>query len=72
MTDNQSGKGRSFAKRIYLPRIIGISLLCIMPSIVPLDLPLWAWALLLVNALAWPHVAYRLGVLSPGNHAFRP
>lgn len=66
MTDNQSGKGHSFAKRIYLPRIIGtaISLLCIMPSIAPLDLPLWAWALLLVNALAWPHVAYRLATRS--------
>lgn len=66
MTDTQSGKGLSFAKRIYLPRIIGtgIGLFCIMPSVAPLNLPFWAWALLLVNALAWPHVAYKLSTRS--------
>lgn len=66
MTDNQSGKGLSFAKRIYLPRIFGtaIGLLCIVPSVTPLDLPLWAWALLLINALAWPHLAYQLAMRS--------
>ncbi|UVJ42974.1 diguanylate cyclase [Pseudomonas sp. LS1212] len=62
MTENRIGKGLSFAKRIYLPRIVGlaIGLLSVLAAIYPLDLPGWVWALLFFNGLAWPHLAYRL------------
>ncbi len=60
MMDNRTGKGLSFVKRIYLPRIIGlgIGLLSVMAAVQPLSPPPWVWALLLFHGLAWPHVAY--------------
>ncbi|MDZ4018037.1 diguanylate cyclase [Pseudomonas sichuanensis] len=61
MIDNRSGKGLSFVRRIYLPRIIGlgIGLFSVMAAVAPLQLPHWAWALLLFNGIAWPHLAYQ-------------
>ncbi|MDH0647440.1 diguanylate cyclase [Pseudomonas sp. GD03858] len=66
MIDNRSGKGISFVRRIYLPRIIGlgIGLFSVMAAIAPLSPPSWAWALLLFNGLAWPHVAYQWALRS--------
>ncbi|MFQ6575992.1 diguanylate cyclase [Pseudomonas sp. UM16] len=60
--DNRSGKGLSFVRRIYLPRIIGlgIGMLAVMAGIFGLDIPQWAWALLLFNGLIWPHLAFQL------------
>ncbi|MEE1868165.1 diguanylate cyclase [Pseudomonas auratipiscis] len=62
MMDNRSGKGLSFVRRIYLPRIIGlgIGMLSVMAGISTLDLPVWAWGLLLFNGLVWPHLAFRI------------
>ncbi|MFB4394115.1 MULTISPECIES: diguanylate cyclase [unclassified Pseudomonas] len=61
MIDNRSGKGLSFVKRIYLPRTIGlgIGLFSVMAGMVPLHPPTWVWVLLLLNGLAWPHLAYQ-------------
>ncbi len=58
--DNRSGKGLSFVKRIYLPRVIGlgIGLFSVMAAIAPLSPPTWAWLLVLCNGLLWPHMAY--------------
>ncbi|PXX67481.1 diguanylate cyclase [Pseudomonas sp. LAIL14HWK12:I1] len=58
--DNRSGKGLSFVKRIYLPRVIGlgIGLFSVMAAIAPLSPPTWAWLLVLLNGLLWPHMAY--------------
>ncbi|MNO05648.1 putative diguanylate cyclase AdrA [compost metagenome] len=60
MMDNRSGKGLSFVKRIYLPRVIGlgIGMLSVLAGMAPLSPPTWAWLLLLFNGLLWPHVAY--------------
>lgn len=60
MIDNRSGKGLSFVRRIYLPRILGmaIGLFSVMAAMAPLHPPGWVWALMLVNGLLWPHVAY--------------
>lgn len=61
MMDNTTGKGLSFAKRIYLPRIIGkgFGLIVVAAAITPMALPTWTWMLLLFNGLVWPHVAYQ-------------
>ena len=61
MKDNRSGKGLSFVRRIYLPRIVGlgIGLFSVAAAIAPLSPPPWAWVLLLFNGLLWPHVAYQ-------------
>ncbi|MBF8758153.1 diguanylate cyclase [Pseudomonas guariconensis] len=60
MNDNNSGKGLSFVRRIYLPRIIGlgIGMFSVMAALAPLQPATWLWALLLFNGLAWPHLAY--------------
>ena len=60
MNDNNSGKGLSFVRRIYLPRIIGlgIGMFSVMAALAPLKPATWLWALLLFNGLAWPHLAY--------------
>jgi diguanylate cyclase len=59
--DNRSGKGLSFVRRIYLPRMIGlgIGLFSVAAAVAPLSPPTWAWLLLLFNGLLWPHVAYQ-------------
>ncbi|WP_060482794.1 diguanylate cyclase [Pseudomonas sp. NBRC 111119] len=59
--NTRSGKGLSFAKRIYLPRVfgMGIGLLCVMAGTAPLSPPPWVWAFMLFNGLVWPHLAYQ-------------
>ncbi len=66
MMDNRSGKGLSFVKRIYLPRIIGtsIGLVSVAAGVAPTSPPTWLWLLLLGNGLLWPHVAYRWALQS--------
>ncbi|MDZ3995833.1 diguanylate cyclase [Pseudomonas sp. Teo4] len=64
--DNRNGKGLTFVRRIYLPRIIGlgIGLFSVMAAIAPLSPPGWVWLLLLFNGLLWPHVAYHWALRS--------
>ncbi|HDS1737737.1 diguanylate cyclase [Pseudomonas sp. BP8] len=66
MIDYRSGKGRSFVRRIYLPRIIGlgIGLFSVMAAIAPMQPPGWVWLLLLGNGLIWPHLAYHWALRS--------
>jgi len=51
--ENLRGKGLSFARRIYRPRIIGLGIgsLCVLAALYPLAMPGWIWALWLLNAL---------------------
>ncbi|MDN7142639.1 diguanylate cyclase [Pseudomonas sp. JQ170] len=67
MMDNKNGKGLSFVRRIYPPRIIGlgIGMLSVMAGISTLDMPQWVWGLLLLNGLLWPHLAYQLARRAP-------
>ncbi len=66
MTDNKRGKGLSFVRRIHAPRTIGmgIGLLGVFAGMAPLDPPTWVWIAMFFNGLAWPHVAYLLGLRS--------
>ncbi|MGE1156528.1 diguanylate cyclase [Pseudomonas kitaguniensis] len=65
--ENRQGKGLSFARRIYTPRIIGLGIGCIsvMGALYPLAMPGWVWALLIFNGYAWAHVAFQLSIRSP-------
>ncbi|WP_460134560.1 diguanylate cyclase [Pseudomonas sp. S1_E04] len=60
--NNREGKGLSFARRIYTPRIFGAAMCClsVIVALQPLPMPGWVWALLLFNGVAWPHLAYQL------------
>ncbi|AVE05327.1 diguanylate cyclase [Pseudomonas sp. R11F] len=65
--ENKRGKGLSFARRIYKPRIIGLGIgsISVIGALSPLSMPGWVWALLLFNGYAWAHVAYLLSTRSP-------
>lgn len=58
----REGKGLSFAKRIYLPRTLGLGIgfFCVLAAIQPLQRPAWVWALLIFNGFVWPHLAFQL------------
>ncbi len=60
--DKQHGKGLSFARRIYMPRTIGLGIgsLSVAAALYPLHLPVWVWVLLALNGFVWPHLAYQL------------
>lgn len=60
--DKHRGKGLSFARRIYMPRTIGLGIGCfsVAAALYPLSLPTWVWLLLLFNGFIWPHLAYQL------------
>ena len=60
--NNPSGKGVSFAKRMYLPRSVGLGVgfFCVAAALYPAHLPAWAWALMVFNGYGWSHVAYQL------------
>ncbi|WP_053122917.1 diguanylate cyclase [Pseudomonas sp. P1.31] len=64
--ENNRGKGLSFARRIYLPRIIGLGVgfFCVGAALHPLNMPGWIWPLLLFNGFAWPHLAYQISTRS--------
>lgn len=60
--DRGTGSGLSFAKRIYLPRSIGLGIgfFCVAAGLWPLYSTTWLWALLVFNGFVWPHLAYQL------------
>ena len=64
--DRSTGSGLSFAKRIYLPRSIGLGIgfFCVAAGLWPLQPAHWVWALLLFNGFLWPHLAFQLARLS--------
>jgi len=62
----EAEEGRRFARRMYVPRIVGYLLgaICIGGGLWEVDAPAWVWALLGFHALAWAHVAYPLAARS--------
>ncbi len=57
-------RGRRFARRLYLPRVLGLGLgfFCVAGVFWQQSTPLWQWALLLFNGFVWPHVAYQIAL----------
>lgn len=55
-----SFKAGTFAKRIYLPRIIGsgVGFWSIAAALIALPTPSWVWMLLIFHGYVWPHIAY--------------
>jgi diguanylate cyclase len=55
-------EGRRFARRMYLPRLLGLGagMICVGGGLWEAAAPLWQWILLAANGLLWPHLAYRL------------
>ena len=66
MDDHALDEGRRFARRMYLPRIIGFPLgaICVGGGLWEIGAPAWLWTLLAVHALGWPHLAYAFAARS--------
>lgn len=56
---NYDGKGRSFAKRIYWARSLGVGIgfFSVAATMYPLHPPAWVWVVMLCNAIIWPPIA---------------
>ncbi|CAB1211618.1 diguanylate cyclase [Serratia liquefaciens] len=53
--------GLSFARRTYLPRIVGLGIgsLCVFSVFYTQNTALWLWVLLILHGFIWPHLAYQ-------------
>lgn len=60
--NNLTGKGLSFARRIYVPRTVGLGVgfFSVAAAMYPLQPSNWVWVLMLLNGFVWPHVAFQL------------
>ncbi|MER2491903.1 diguanylate cyclase [Catenovulum sediminis] len=69
------GRGRSFVKRIYVPRILGLGFgaFPVGSVLYELNYTTPVWLLMLFCALIWPHIAYIVGLRAkyPYNAEFR-
>ncbi|MFK7699355.1 diguanylate cyclase [Pseudomonas caspiana] len=56
---NHDGRGRSFAKRIYWVRSVGVGIgfFSVAATMYPLHPPAWVWAVMLCNSIIWPPIA---------------
>jgi diguanylate cyclase len=65
--ERSTGSGLSFAKRIYLPRSIGLGIgfFCVAAGLWPLQPATWVWGLLLFNGFFWPHLAFQIACRAP-------
>lgn len=63
---SHDGKGRSFAKRIYWVRSLGVGIgfFSVAATMYLLRPPAWVWAAMLCNAIIWPPIALWLATRS--------
>ena len=57
---NRSSRGLQFARRLLWPRTFGtiLSFIAIASVLIQQNAPDWQWALLAINGLLWPHIAW--------------
>ncbi|TFY88838.1 diguanylate cyclase [Pseudomonas kairouanensis] len=55
------GKGLPLASRLYKSRTLGLTLgfVCVVFGMYPLYPPTWVWVWMVINAFAWPHLAFQ-------------
>jgi len=64
--DGASPRGLGLARRVYLPRIVGLGIgaLCAGAGLYQANAPPWVWGVLVVYCYAWPHIAFRISIRS--------
>lgn len=64
--ERRPGKGLSFVRRMYYPRVVGLGLafFSIASALQPLDRPKWVWVLLVFYGFVWSHIIYHIARLS--------
>ena len=62
ITDDDFRSGQRFARRIWLPRVVGhgVSFLFLAPVLITQPLSNWWWLALVFYTFIWPHVAWQL------------
>ncbi|NWC78635.1 diguanylate cyclase AdrA, partial [Pseudomonas sp. P7759] len=60
------GTGLPLASRLYKSRTLGLTLgfVCVVFGMYPLAPAWWVWAWMVLNAFAWPHMAFQLTLRS--------
>lgn len=68
---NTRRSGLNFARRLYLPRIVGLGIgfCCVFTALYPLHPPIGVWILLVINGFIWPHIAYQWAIRSENTYA---
>lgn len=68
---NTRRSGLNFAKRLYLPRIVGLGIgfFCVLTALYPLHPSVGVWILLVINGFIWPHIAYQWSIRSEKTYA---
>jgi diguanylate cyclase len=64
-------RGIGLARRIYLPRTVGLGIgsLCAGAGLYQAGAPTWAWGVMLAYCFAWPHIALRISSRSASPYA---
>ncbi|WP_447649474.1 diguanylate cyclase [Pseudomonas abietaniphila] len=59
-------KGLSFARRMYLPRSVGLGIgfFTVAAALYPSHPPTWVWVLMILHGYGWSHGAYLLAKIS--------
>jgi len=65
--DRSIEEGQRFARRMYLPRVLGFALgaVCTGGGLWEVGAPLWAWLILAAQCFVWPHFAYPIARSRP-------
>ena len=64
-------KGLSFARRMYLPRTIGLGIgfFAVAAALYPSHPPIWMWIAMIAHGYGWSHMAYQLAKRSRDPYA---
>ncbi|NIY48333.1 diguanylate cyclase AdrA [Cedecea colo] len=67
LNEDRHHSGRRFARRVYLPRVIGLAtgFFCVASVLVMQPLSGWWWLLLVANGFVWPHLAWQVADRAP-------
>lgn len=67
LNEDRHRSGRRFARRVYLPRVIGLAtgFFCVASVLVMQPLSGWWWLLLTANGFIWPHLAWQVADRAP-------
>lgn len=62
LDEDRHRSARRFARRVYLPRVIGLAtgFFCVASVLVMQPVSGWWWLLLVANGFIWPHFAWQL------------
>jgi len=60
----EAERGQRLARRMYVPRVLGLAAgaICVGGGLLQIGAPAWVWAVLFFQCIVWPHIAYPLAM----------